>query len=104
VNRGWVPRGWRDKNINDDQNVDEASELQEAVKKTDEKSSWWKFWSKESKSSADVIYIPCFWYHIRSIYYQNLECEFSNSLLLCLLGRITMHPVCIIIRMLVTLC
>jgi hypothetical protein len=30
-------RIWRDKNTNDDQNVDEASELQEVVKKTDEK-------------------------------------------------------------------
>lgn len=37
MNRGWVPRGWRDKTVKVDQNVDEASEPQEAVKKMDEK-------------------------------------------------------------------
>jgi surfeit locus 1 family protein len=58
VNRGWVPRGWRDKNTSYKQNVDEASELKEAVTKTNEKSSWWKFWSKESKYPPEVIYIP----------------------------------------------
>jgi hypothetical protein len=34
MDSSWI---WRDKNTNDDQNVDEASELQEVVKKTDEK-------------------------------------------------------------------
>ncbi|KAK3148081.1 hypothetical protein QOZ80_3BG0290380 [Eleusine coracana subsp. coracana] len=54
VNRGWVPRGWRDKTRKDDQKVDEASEPQETVKKTDEKKSWWKFWSKEPKTSPEI--------------------------------------------------
>ncbi|KAL6648630.1 hypothetical protein ACP70R_012854 [Stipagrostis hirtigluma subsp. patula] len=54
VNRGWVPRGWRDKNIKDHQILDETSELKEAVKKMDEKGSWWKFWSKEPKSSPEI--------------------------------------------------
>jgi hypothetical protein len=60
VNRGWVPCGWHDKNTNYNQNVDDASEWHEAVTKTNEKSSWWKFWSKESNSPPEVIYIPCF--------------------------------------------
>jgi hypothetical protein len=34
MDSSWI---WRDKNTNDDQNVDEASELQGMVKKTDEK-------------------------------------------------------------------
>ncbi|TVU48038.1 hypothetical protein EJB05_07660 [Eragrostis curvula] len=54
VNRGWVPRGWRDKNTMDDQNVGEASESQDTVKKTEKKSSWWNFWSKEPESSPEI--------------------------------------------------
>ncbi|KAL6645637.1 hypothetical protein ACP70R_017245 [Stipagrostis hirtigluma subsp. patula] len=54
VNRGWVPRGWHDKNIKDHQILDETSESKEAVKKMDEKSSWWKFWSKQPKSSPEI--------------------------------------------------
>jgi len=57
VNRGWVPRGWRDKNVKDNQILDEASESK-AVKQPDGKSSWWKFWSNEPKLSPEVIFIP----------------------------------------------
>jgi surfeit locus 1 family protein len=53
VNRGWVPRGWRDKNIKVHQILDEASESK-AVKQPDGKSSWWKFWSNEPKSSPEI--------------------------------------------------
>lgn len=53
VNRGWVPRGWRDKNIKDNQIHDEPSESK-VVKKTDEKSSWWKFWSMEPKLTPEI--------------------------------------------------
>lgn len=54
VNRGWVPRGWRDKNVKDLQILDEASESPEAVKKPDEKGAWWKFWSNRPKSSPEI--------------------------------------------------
>jgi len=53
VNRGWVPRGWRDKNVKDHQILDEASESK-VVKEPDGKSSWWKFWSNEPKSSPEI--------------------------------------------------
>ncbi|KAJ1298344.1 hypothetical protein BS78_01G445400 [Paspalum vaginatum] len=52
VNRGWVPRGWRDKNVRGPQILDETSESQEAVKKPDEKGPWWKFWSNKPKSAS----------------------------------------------------
>jgi len=54
VNRGWVPRGWRDKNVKDLQILDEASESPEAVEKPDEKGSWWKFWSNKPKLSPEI--------------------------------------------------
>jgi hypothetical protein len=57
VNRGWVPRDWRDKNVQDHQGVREVPEYKEADKKTDGKGSWWKFWSnsKEPEQSCEVI-------------------------------------------------
>lgn len=47
VNRGWVPRGWRD-NLEESQNVERAS-------KQNEKKVWWKFWSK-SPAASKVIF------------------------------------------------
>uniref|UniRef100_A0A0E0JGP9 SURF1-like protein n=1 Tax=Oryza punctata TaxID=4537 RepID=A0A0E0JGP9_ORYPU len=35
VNRGWVPRGWRDRNVQDHQGVSEVPEYKEVDKKTD---------------------------------------------------------------------
>lgn len=58
VNRGWVPRVWRDKNIQDHQDLGETLDVKEADKKTDEKGTWWKFWSKKPESSPEVIYSP----------------------------------------------
>ena len=55
VNRGWVPRGWRDKKIQDDQGLGETLDVKEVDKKTDEKGTWWKFWSKKPESSSEVI-------------------------------------------------
>jgi surfeit locus 1 family protein len=57
VNRGWVPRGWHDKKVKDDQILDEASESPEAVKPY-EKGSWWKFWSNKPKSCPEVMFVP----------------------------------------------
>uniref|UniRef100_A0A0D9VQU3 SURF1-like protein n=1 Tax=Leersia perrieri TaxID=77586 RepID=A0A0D9VQU3_9ORYZ len=56
VNRGWVPRGWRDKKAQDHQGTDEVPEYKEADKNTDGKGPWWKFWSnsKEPESSCEI--------------------------------------------------
>lgn len=56
VNRGWVPRSWRDKFLQD-LPVDEQSKnialpsIQES-----ERSSWWRFWSKKPKTVEVVAY------------------------------------------------
>ncbi|KAI3694455.1 hypothetical protein L1987_77420 [Smallanthus sonchifolius] len=45
VNRGWVPRSWRDKSLK----VLEEDGRQQSIESTDiqESSSWWSFWSKK---------------------------------------------------------
>ncbi|KAM0000359.1 hypothetical protein Hdeb2414_s0432g00892361 [Helianthus debilis subsp. tardiflorus] len=46
VNRGWVPRSWRDKSLK----VLEEGEHPQSTESTDiqqESSSWWSFWSKK---------------------------------------------------------
>lgn len=58
MNRGWVPRGWRDKSVKDPQILDEASESPETFEKSNEKGSWWKFWSNKPKPSPEVIFVP----------------------------------------------
>lgn len=54
VNRGWVPRGWRAKNVQDHQDFGETLDVKEADKKTDDKGTWWKFWSKKTESSPEI--------------------------------------------------
>lgn len=52
VNRGWVPRSWRDKQPEDDKQPPNSSSspTQEIAK-----SSWWRFWSKKSKVVEDDL-------------------------------------------------
>ncbi|XP_020105028.1 surfeit locus protein 1 [Ananas comosus] len=47
VNRGWVPRGWRDKNIKDSENLEKALESKEADITPNGEGAWWRFWSKK---------------------------------------------------------
>ncbi|ONK76180.1 uncharacterized protein A4U43_C03F24770 [Asparagus officinalis] len=47
VNRGWVPRGWRDKPINDSDGHSSASRAAEV--QPNKETLWWKFWAKQSK-------------------------------------------------------
>uniref|UniRef100_A0A3B6HNR1 SURF1-like protein n=1 Tax=Triticum aestivum TaxID=4565 RepID=A0A3B6HNR1_WHEAT len=54
VNRGWIPRAWRDKNMQDHQDLGETLDVNEADKKTDERGTWWKFWSKKPESSPEI--------------------------------------------------
>ncbi|KAL0857347.1 hypothetical protein Bca101_062501 [Brassica carinata] len=46
VNRGWVPRSWRDKPPESTDADFVANESTEAKPLSHEQSSWWKFWSK----------------------------------------------------------
>lgn len=54
VNRGWVPRNWRDKSLEvaaaDDQSLSTAPPPQESGK-----SSWWMFSSKKKKVEEDQV-------------------------------------------------
>ncbi|XP_038724854.1 surfeit locus protein 1 [Tripterygium wilfordii] len=52
VNRGWVPRSWRDKSfeISRDRKIKSSPPLQQ-----DERSSWWRFWSKKPRKVEDQI-------------------------------------------------
>lgn len=47
VNRGWVPRDWRNRPVEYSQDVDRSSNSKAADVQQDEKSSWWSFWSKK---------------------------------------------------------
>ena len=58
VNRGWIPRAWRDKSMHYQQDLGETLDVKEADKKTNEKGTWWKFWSKKPESSPEKIYSP----------------------------------------------
>lgn len=58
VNRGWVPRGWRDKSLEVSQKLEKASNLETGDAKQNEKNVWWKFWSKSpavSKAEEPVM-------------------------------------------------
>ena len=55
VNRGWVPRSWRDKSREVLQNDELPSTVGRSSVK-DQGSSWWRFWSKKPKI-IEVIYI-----------------------------------------------
>ncbi|EMS66736.1 hypothetical protein TRIUR3_07904 [Triticum urartu] len=73
VNRGWIPRAWRDKNMQDHQDLGETLDVNEADKKTDERGTWWKFWSKKPESSPEVIYSPNQTHKIDASYFVQIE-------------------------------
>lgn len=51
VNRGWVPRGWRDKRVIDSH--DNSSNLKAVEIQHNEGTVWWKFWSKKLLASEN---------------------------------------------------
>ncbi|KAF3601497.1 hypothetical protein F2Q69_00038029 [Brassica cretica] len=46
VNRGWVPRSWREKSTESTEADFVTNESTKAKPLSHEQSSWWKFWSK----------------------------------------------------------
>ncbi|KAJ4796304.1 SURF1-like protein [Rhynchospora pubera] len=51
VNRGWVPRGWRDKVMSGEEDLEKASTSSVGSNTEDEKTaSWWNIWSKKPTS------------------------------------------------------
>ncbi|KAF9671290.1 hypothetical protein SADUNF_Sadunf12G0032000 [Salix dunnii] len=50
VNRGWVPRSWKDKSLEVSQNDEQPSDIAMTCAQGSEKSSWWRFGSKKPKT------------------------------------------------------
>lgn len=59
VNRGWVPRSWREKQEKVSRNVEETSNIRILDGGETEESSRWKFWSKKPKTKS-VEVATCF--------------------------------------------
>ncbi|KAH7653927.1 surfeit locus 1 family protein [Dioscorea alata] len=58
VNRGWVPRGWRDKDAHNSQDFEKAKMDKKSDFENIEEAPWWKFWSKKhtvSKNEEPVV-------------------------------------------------
>ncbi|PKA59782.1 Surfeit locus protein 1 [Apostasia shenzhenica] len=53
VNRGWVPRGWRTRTLEDSQVLEKSSDSESTDGHQTRWSIWWKFWSKQAKVSKD---------------------------------------------------
>ncbi|XP_024929832.3 surfeit locus protein 1 [Ziziphus jujuba] len=56
VNRGWVPRIWRDKHLEVPQYGKHTSEKEPQHVKENETSSWWRFWTK--KRTNVEVHVP----------------------------------------------
>lgn len=54
VNRGWVPRGWRNKFLKDPRASKKSSDSETTDVQLNGGSTWWKFWSQKSKLSKDT--------------------------------------------------
>lgn len=51
VNRGWVPRIWKEKALEvDQQGSEQSSDIVTSLVQESERSSWWKFWSKKTEN------------------------------------------------------
>nr|GMD12009.1 surfeit locus protein 1 [Ipomoea batatas] len=55
VNRGWVPRSWRDKSLEVSENDKQPSTPISSAIPENEKSSWWRFWSKKPKYIEEEV-------------------------------------------------
>ncbi|KAL9334859.1 hypothetical protein Peur_072040 [Populus x canadensis] len=55
VNRGWVPRSWKDNPLEVSQDDEQLSDIAMASAQGSEKSSWWRFWSRKPKTIEEKI-------------------------------------------------
>ncbi|KAJ9162650.1 hypothetical protein P3X46_022409 [Hevea brasiliensis] len=55
VNRGWVPRIWKERSLEISQHVEPPSDIKSSSSQESERSSWWRFWSKKRKVIEDQI-------------------------------------------------
>lgn len=55
VNRGWVPRIWKERSLEISQDGEPPSDITSLSAQESERSSWWRFWSKKRKVIEDQI-------------------------------------------------
>ncbi|KAG5536544.1 hypothetical protein RHGRI_024088 [Rhododendron griersonianum] len=55
VNRGWVPRSWRDKSVDVSQDDERLSSTAPSFAQDNGKYSWWRFWSKNPNIVQEQI-------------------------------------------------
>ncbi|CAL2262444.1 unnamed protein product [Prunus armeniaca] len=58
VNRGWVPRSWKEKSSEVHEDGEQPSNVAPSSVQENERRSWWRFWTKKSK----VVEVVCFHY------------------------------------------
>ncbi|EXB25597.1 Surfeit locus protein 1 [Morus notabilis] len=57
VNRGWVPRTWKDKALEVARDAEQSSKQETHIVEESERSSWWKFWTKKPKTIEDHVQV-----------------------------------------------
>ncbi|KAJ7975256.1 SURF1-like protein [Quillaja saponaria] len=55
VNRGWVPRSWKDKFLEVPHGGEQPLNVQPSLSHESGKSSWWRFWSKNPTNVKDQV-------------------------------------------------
>ncbi|GLT35149.1 hypothetical protein SLA2020_096270 [Shorea laevis] len=53
VNRGWVPRSWKEKSLQVSEEEQQPSSKPPVVVQESKKSQWWRFWSRKPKHIED---------------------------------------------------
>ncbi|XP_057952554.1 surfeit locus protein 1 [Malania oleifera] len=56
VNRGWVPRSWRDKSLDVSRDIVQPSNMKHSSVQESERHSWWRFWAKKPRDIEDQIH------------------------------------------------
>lgn len=55
VNRGWVPRTWKERSLEVTHDAGQNSKQEPHIVQQSERSSWWKFWTKKPKIIEDSV-------------------------------------------------
>lgn len=68
VNRGWVPRSWRNKASEDPQDMEKSYSVASQEIEEKERSFWWRLWPRKPKAikvicSQFVDYFDCSTFH-----------------------------------------
>ncbi|BFG33205.1 hypothetical protein CerSpe_194790 [Prunus speciosa] len=53
INRGWVPRSWKEKSSEVHEDGEQPSNVAPSSVQENERRSWWRFWTKKSKVVED---------------------------------------------------